>query len=474
MREIQTNTQSTMISRLLGLMFARLISPLVSFAIIVMVARIWGRETLGEYNTIWVWLTLFQVFSVFGLGDYISREVGANHDNAAKYQTYGMIIGLLFSLVCVVVMIGGAILFNYPEDVKNGIMIASMILPFFVCTMVCQAIFTAVQKIKYIGLACIVENALFLLMGTAVIIKGYGLLHLVLSLVLTRVLGACFNFLIAYKYITRLDFNIDWKYCWKFLTTVTVFGVTGVASFIFLRIDIVMLSKMTDMVTVGLYSSASKLTEFCLILPMNFYALILPIAARSYQSFRESVHQKIATYTRQLFILVFFVFGFGFFFAEMILGLVYGKSFMEAGWILKILMVAFLITSAEIVLSMSCLAAGYQKIVMLVAIVRAVANVALNLMLIPIWGTMGAALATLFSISLSFTILQYFVTKTLEKFQWIRIVRKPAIVSLSLMVLFFPLINHLNIFILGSLFLLGYVFLIFALNGFSFEWVKSY
>jgi O-antigen/teichoic acid export membrane protein len=399
--------------------------------------------------------------------------VGANHDNAAKYQTYGMIIGLLFSLVCVIVMIGGAILFSYPEDVKNGIMIASIILPFYTCTMICQAIFTALQKIKYIGFACIVENSLFLLIGTAVIIKGYGLLHLVLTLVLTRVLGSGLNVLIAYKYIARLDFNIDRKYFWKILTTVTIFGVTGIASFIFLRIDVVILSKMTDMVTVGLYSSASKLTEFCLILPLNFYALILPIAARGYQSFRESVHQKIETYTRQLFILVFLVFGFGFFFAEMILGLIYGKPFAEAGWILKMLMVAFLITSADTVLSMSCLGAGYQKIVMLVAIGRAVVNVVLNLMFIPIWGTMGAALATLFSISLSFTILQYFVTKTLGEFQWIPIVRKPAIVSVSLMVLLFPLINHLNIFILGSLFLLGYVFFIFALNGFSFEGVRS-
>jgi len=474
MREIQTSTQSTMISRLFGLIFARLISPLVSFSIIVMVARIWGRETLGEYNTIWVWLTLFQSFSVFGLGDYISREVGANHDNAAKYQTHGLIIGLLFSLICIGIMIGGTLLFNYPEDVKNGIMIASIILPFYACTMICQAIFTALQKIKYIGFACIVENALFLFIGTAVIIKGYGLVNLVLSLVLARVLGSGLNFLIAYKYIARLDFNIDWKYCWKFLTVVAVFGVTGVASLIFLRIDVVMLSKMTDMVTVGLYSSASKLTEFCLILPLNFYALILPIAARGYQSFRESVHQTIEAYTRQLFILVFLVFGFGFFFAEMILSLIYGKPFAEAGWILKILMVAFLITSADTVLSMSCLAAGYQKVVMLIAITRAVVNVVLNFMLIPTWGAVGAALATLFSISLSFAILQYFVTQTLGEFQWIPIVRKPAIVSVLLMVLLFPLIDHLNILILGSLFLLGYAFFIFALNGFSFEWVKSH
>jgi O-antigen/teichoic acid export membrane protein len=462
-----------MISRLFGLMFARLISPLVSFSIIVMVARIWGQETLGEYNTIWVWLTLFQFFSVFGLGDYISREVGSNHNHAAKYQTHGLFIGLLFSLICIVIMIGGAILFKYPEDVKHGIMIASIILPFYTCTMICQAVFTAVQKIKYIGFACIVENALFLLMGAAVIIKGYGLINLVLSLVLARILGSGLNFLIAYKYIVRLDFKIDWKYCWKFLTTVTVFGVTGVASLIFLRIDVVILSKMTDMITVGLYSSASKLTEFCLILPLNFYALILPIAARGYQNFRESVHRKIETYTRQLFILVFLVFGFGFFFAEMILRLFYGKPFAEANWILRILMLAFLVTSADTVLSMSSLAAGYQKIVMIIAIVRAVVNIVLNFIFIPSWGAVGAALATLFSISLSFAILQYFVTKTLGEFRWIPIVRKPAIVSLSMMVLLFPLIKHLSILILGSLFLLGYAFFIFALNGFSFEWVKS-
>jgi len=308
-----------MISRLFGLIAARLVTPLASFVIIVLVARMWGPTFLGQYNTIWVWLAIFLHISLFGIGEYISKEVGAKRDSGAYYLTHGLLFVLFTSLICAVIMAGGAVLFKYPEEVKHGIMIASLALPFSAFILIFQAIFTVFQKIKYIGLACILESFLFLLMGSAVIIKGYGLINLVWCLVLARLLSSGLNFFIAHRYIARLRFQIDWDFFKKLLAPVAVFGLTGMASYIFWRVDVVMLSKMTDMAAVGLYSSARKLMEVCLLLPLNFYILNLPIAAQGYKNFRESVHQKIEKYTKELFVLVFFIFGFSIFFAESIL-----------------------------------------------------------------------------------------------------------------------------------------------------------
>ena len=60
------------------------------------------------------------------------------------------------------------------------------------------------------------------------------------------------------------------------------------------------------------------------------------VAAGFYSKFRESQHEKLESYTKELFILVFFLFGFGIFFAESLLGLFYGPSFKEAALILRL------------------------------------------------------------------------------------------------------------------------------------------
>jgi len=447
---------------------------LASFLIIVMIARMWGRTSLGEYSTVWVWLTMFQFLSVFGMAEYISKEVGAARAKAREYLTHALLFGLLSSLMCTVIMAGAAVLFDYPNGVKYAIVIASLALPFASCNLICEAVFTAFQKIKYIALANILENVLFLLLGSAVILKGYGLLALVWSMVLVRLVSSALNLFIAHRYIAPLHFPIDWKFLRGLIAPVTVFGLTNAAYQIFIRIDVVMLSKMKDMVTVGLYSSASRLMGICLLLPLSFHLLNLPVAAHCYKNFPESMPQKIEARIEEFFILIFMVFGMCFFFSRDILSVIFGVHFTEASLILRILMLGFLIWSAEIILGTCCQAAGYQKINMYIIMIQTGINIVLNYVFIPVWGALGAALAMLVSISFSFAIFQYFTCRTLiGRFQWIRMTWKPGLVCLFLMLMLSPLADRLNVVLTALMFLSGYALMLFALNGFSLDRAKT-
>lgn len=452
-----------MLGRLLGLIIIKLISPLSSFLIIVLVGRMWGKAELGAYYTVLTWLAIFQFVSLFGMGEYILREVGKDHSSGTKYLTHGLFFALMSSLVCIVVMLIGVLLFRYPEEVRNGIFVASIALPFIAFSLICQAGFIVFQKIKYIAIISLLENVAFLLICSVVIYARFGIVVLIWCLVVIRVLASLLNLCITHKRIVGLRFQIDWSFFWKLLAPVAVFGLTGIASQIFMRIDIIILSRMKTMADVGLFGSASRLWEVCLLLPFAFYVLNLPVMAQCYTRSPESVHQKTEAYTSTLFILGFLAFGFMTFFAESILNLVYGKSFIDAAWIMRILMLAFLVQNGEMVLGMTCQAAGYHKAAMHIAILRALANIILNILLIPVWGLIGAALATLLSIMLSFIVLQLFVNRTLNGFRWIRISIKPGLACLITIFLLLPLVDWFNTYVLWFLFLLGYGLMIFAL-----------
>jgi O-antigen/teichoic acid export membrane protein len=454
-----------MLSRLFGLIAARILSPMASFLIVVLVARIWGKTELGQYQTILVWLAIFQFIPLFGMGEYITRAVGKDLSSGSKYLIHGLLFGVITSLICMVAMAGGAALFKYPDEVKHGILIAALVLPFVAISLICQAVFTAFQKIKYITIVSLLENFFIIGVGLKVVYQQSGLIKLIWVIVIGRMLASALNLYIASD-IIKLRAQIDWKFFRKLLPPVAVFGLTGVAFQLFMRVDIIMLSRMTDMASVGLYSSASKLWEICLMLPIAFYVLNLPVAAQGYKNFRGTVQQKIEDYTKSFFIFIFLVFGFGTLFAESSLQFIYGQSFIEAAWIFRILMLSFLIQSGEMVLGMSCQAAGYHKEAMHVALFRAASNIVFNLIFIPIWGLAGAAFATLFSILLSFLIFHFFVRKALHDFRWTRIAIKPSLICLLIMLLLLPLMNRVNYVLLWAMFLFGYGLMVCIINGY--------
>jgi O-antigen/teichoic acid export membrane protein len=445
-----------MLERLFGLMMARLFSPAASFLLIVLVARLWGRSDLGAYNTVLAWLAIFQFVSVFGASEYIAREVGKELSATKKYLAHGLLFGLASSAACAGIMVGGAGLFRYDEVLRQGIVIASLSLPFSVWTIICQAVFTAHQRIRLIAAASASESFLILALGSAAVVKGHSLAFLVWSIVAARALGSALNLWLMHSRVEGLSLRLDRGFFLKLLKPIAVFGLTSVAFQIFMRVDVVMLSKMKDLEAVGLYSSARKLTEIFLMLPLAFYVLNLPLAARGYTQFRDSMEQKIESHTKALFVIVFLVFGFVVFFADSILGLLYGRQFAEASGVLRILMLAYLVQSADMVLGMSCQAAGHHRFAMYAALSRAAMNVALNLVLIPVWGLTGAALATLASVSASAFMFQYFVNRSVHAFRWGRIALRPALVCGLSVFAVYLLARHMNTFLLGSLYFLGY------------------
>lgn len=461
-----------MIGKLLGMLFARLALPLASFVVLVLVARKWAKPALGEYSTVYGWFTLFHYFSLFGMGEFISKEIGANPSNASKYLSHGLLFGLLSSVVCGVMMVACAILFNYNDAVEHGIIVLALALPAGATSIICISVFAAFQAIKLIAFTSVLQSSLFLLLAVAAIFSGYGLVALVWCLVIAWAVGSVANILIAHRYIAKVRLEIDWEFLRGLLAPIIAFGLTGVAGQIFLRIDIVMLSKIKDMDAVALYTPASKTLEMCLMLPLTFYVLILPIAARVLKGLQGKMPEQLESYARQLFIFVFLEFGLGFFFAESILGLIYGDAYVEAAAVLRILMLSLLFLSGEMILVMCCQAGGYHKLAMLVAVARTTGKVVLSLILIPIWGPMGAAFATLVSIAISFVVLEHFVKRSLGSFRWIRMVREPALVCVFVMFTLFLLADYLDTLYLGSLFFVAYTLLLFGVKRFPLGYLK--
>jgi O-antigen/teichoic acid export membrane protein len=455
------------IGRLLSVMSAKILSPLATFVIIVLMARIQGRENLGSYNTVMAWYVLFQFVSIFGMSEYISREVGKDSSTASKHLFHGLLFGLFSSAICICLMTGVATVLGYPGELKYSIIGAGLAIPFGVWTVMCQSVFAAAQKIRYIALTSLVESVLILSLSAYCIFMQYGLLAIIYSMVIGKALASAFTVYVAHRCIAKLRCELDLHFLMALLAPVFAFGVTGIAFQLFMRVGVLMLSKMADMDTVGLYSSASKLTEVCLMFPLAFYMLMLPTVAKDYRDCVATVHQKLETYASELFALVFFVFGFGMMFSTEIVRFIYGEAFMPAVWPLRILLVAYLIQCADMVLGMFCQAAGYHKFTMITAVVRAVANTVFSFAFILIWPMLGAAVSTLVSITLSFVICQRFVTRKMRCFSWAGIILENGSICLIMAMILFCFQDVMSVLMRLVSYSLGYGALFLAIHRIS-------
>ena len=449
----------------LGVIVARLLVPLASFIITILVARLWGKSVLAQYATIWAWLAISQSFSFFGLPDYIAKEAGRSPQDAAKCLKHGLVFIGCTSCVGALLVGVWATCSGYSPEVKRCLILGGLSLPACACSAMCQAVCTALRKISYVVAGLCTEALLFLSGGVAAILLGGALTSLIAVLLAARILTAAGYLLL----ITRTAFPVlpsfDWSFGRGLLAGAGIFGITSVCGLVFIRLDIVVLSLLCSMSLLGPYSAAAKVVELCLIFPLSFYFVNMAPAAHFFRTSPGKPPLTLQQGVTGLFYVVFAVVGGGMFFAETVMSLLYGPAYASAAWILRFLLVGFIVISAETPLSMSCQAAGFHKAAMWIALGRLLAGLLFLALFVWKWGLAGAPCAILTTMMLSFAATYTVVEKRITHFNWLAILSKPALACAlaASVVLLLPPRTHISAEI--ALFLTSYLLAIGLLEG---------
>ncbi|MDF3079067.1 MAG: Polysaccharide biosynthesis protein [Sphingobacteriaceae bacterium] len=170
--------------------------------------------------------------------------------------------------------------------------------------------------------------------------------------------------------------------------------ITAVMISIYMKIDAVMLKQLGSE-EVGIYSAAAKISESWYFIPVAIVTSVFPaiIQARRDDLFR---YQKRLQNLYDLLVgislpVAFFVS----FFANDIIHLFYGHKFEGAGPMLTIHIWSGIFVFLGSASSQYLLAEGFTYIAFIRTSVGALINVALNIWLIPLYGGVGASIATL-------------------------------------------------------------------------------
>ena len=246
------------------------------------------------------------------------------------------------------------------------------------------------------------------------------------------------------------------------------FALTSLFSMINFRIDQVMLSFMTTDAIVGAYSAAYKIIDVLAILPGILVTALYPVFSKYHATDTRLLKKTFNLSLRYVITLSIPIVIGGFLLSGPLINLVYGPEYADSAMVLKILIFISLFGFINSPLFVLLNSIDKQKITMINTAFTALANIVMNAILIPKYGIIGAAFATIVS-EITFLILSaYQIRKSGIELNLLSKAYKPLISSIVMGVFVWYFISW-NIFILIPVAALIYFIVLYLLKEFDKE-----
>ena len=173
--------------------------------------------------------------------------------------------------------------------------------------------------------------------------------------------------------------------------------LSGLAVMLYMRIDQIMLAQMMGNREVGLYSAALRFSEIWYFIPMALVSSVMPSLTQAKSDSPEKYLQRLQQLFSNLVRLAYLIALPMTFSSSFLVTLLYGQAYAGAGAILAIHIWSAVFVFIGVGMYPWTVNEGLMKYSLFQTIVGAIVNICLNFFLIPRFGGVGAAIATLIS-----------------------------------------------------------------------------
>lgn len=189
--------------------------------------------------------------------------------------------------------------------------------------------------------------------------------------------------------------------------------LSGFGSIIYLKIDQIMIGEMISNSELGVYAVASRMSEVWYFLPVAITSSAFPSLIKSKESSIKDYQIKLQKLLDSLICFALLMAIPITFSSRFIILGIYGQSYEKASVILSIHIWASIFIFMRAVLSKWLIAENLLIFSLVTHGLGAISNIVLNILLIPIWGGVGAAVATVVSYAFASYFSLFFHKKTL-------------------------------------------------------------
>jgi len=458
------------------LTFAYIAQKLFSFVYFTLIARLIGAEGIGKFTFAVSFTTIMAVFIDLGITNVLIRESAKYKEKANTYLNNIISAKALFSFLTYLGLIVIINLLGKDDLTKIMVYISGFVMVLDSFTLSFWGIFRGHHNLKYESIGVIFNQVIIIALGTTGILLGWPIYVLVLALLG----GSLFNLIYSYTLIRKkLNYQLKFEFnkivLVSFFKIAVPFALAAVFTRIYGFIDQVLLSILIDDKHLGYYSVAYKITYALQFIPAAFIAAVYPAMSNYYLNSKEKL---AGIFERSMFFLMIIavpiIFGI-ISLADKYIYFLYTAEFAPTILALQILIISLFFGFLNFPVGSLLNACDKQAKNTLNMGITMVLNIVLNLILIPKFLHLGAAIASLITLIVLFALNLFYAPQIIKfdyKYLLIKFL-KTLLAGILMMIVILSLKTQVNFVILTVLGGVVYFIAMYLFRGITISEVKE-
>lgn len=363
--------------------------------IVIYAARFLGATNWGVFSYALGIAAFLTIFSDIGINALITRETAREPELKSRYLSTAFFIKLALLIVCATLVIG---LFPAVTTIPESLpLLPALLLVFAFDTLrdLGSALSRALERMEIEAGVSIATNAAITALGITALIKYGTAASLAWAYAIGSGLGLLAIFWILRQHFSHLLRHFTRSLIKPIFMTAWPFGLLGIMGAIMTNTDIVMLGWLRAPVEVGYYSAAQKLILLAYVFPALLASASFPALSR----FAKNDPARAKTILKKTLLISLgmaaITLALGLIFGGFAFSLIFGEEYLPALPAFFILLFSVLIVFPGTLAGNALFAYNEERYFLRFVITSTLANAGFNLLLIPSYGTSGAAIATI-------------------------------------------------------------------------------
>jgi O-antigen/teichoic acid export membrane protein len=383
------------------------------FLLFIVAGRTLGDVEFGKFSFALALGTIFETLMDFGFHQVTIRAVARDKSRASELLRHTLGLKVIWATGALGALIATATLLRPERDVRAACYLlgGSLVLRSYMLTI--RGVLQGLERFAWDSVVVVADRAILLAFGIVALASGAGLHGLAIAFVAARAVALGLSAWVTHAQLGGLGVRFDPAIWRELQTTALPIGFFLVVLNVYAYVDGVMLGVMRTDVETGLYTAAYRAYEGLSYPAAAIAAVLTPRLSDLFRTDRGR-HRRVASVglagaAALAIVISTVVYSLA---SPLMIGL-FGSDFAPAAAPFRILSVGLSLVFAIWVLHAIAISVDREQLLLKTAIAGLVANVALNLYVIPRIGASGAALATVAGELVSLLVLVFSLRREL-------------------------------------------------------------
>jgi O-antigen/teichoic acid export membrane protein len=380
----------------------------------IIMARFFGADAYGLFSLASAVLGIAATIALLGIPTGLSRYISFYIGKKDLERVWGTVIsGLKITIPFGIVM--GFFVFLFAEEISINffkevaltplLQLFAIVIPLYVLLYILLASFRGFQNMKY---KVIIEDLLkpssTLLLVLLFFFLGYDIFGAVIAYSIGYLISCVVGFYLLLKLLSVSGRLKSIQMGRELLSFSWPLIIAGYFWMVISWTDTVMLGIFWTVKDVGIYNVALPTAAMIFIVVDAFGYMFMPVISELYAKGKKvEIIQTHKSLLKWIFMINLSFFLVMVLFPDNVIGVLFGEGYIDASLPLVILAIGYMISILGALSGQGIVMIGKTKLSLIIVFIGSLSNLIINLVLIPPFGMVGAAVVT----SISFVLMSF-------------------------------------------------------------------